>query len=64
MSVRGNHAPLSTLAAQLDEYAAHKVNATSWMFPVDVTIDLPDGVRCPCGRKRVRSHQPDSGGAS
>ena len=32
------------LAAQLDEYAAHKVNATSWMFPVDVTIDLPDGV--------------------
>ena len=25
-------------------YAAHKVNATSWMFPVDVTIDLPDGV--------------------
>lgn len=38
--------PLSpdALAAQLDEYAAHKVNATSWMFPVDVTIDLPDGV--------------------
>ena len=38
--------PLSpdALVAQLDEYAAHKVNATSWMFPVDVTIDLPDGV--------------------
>ena len=42
----GGTTPLSpdALAAQLDEYAAHKVNATSWMFPVDVTIDLPDGV--------------------
>ena len=44
-SVRGNHAPLRrTGRAAGREYAAHKVNATSWMFPVDVTIDLPDGV--------------------
>lgn len=38
--------PLSpdALAAQLDEYAAHKVNATAWMYPVEVDIDLADGV--------------------
>lgn len=39
-------APLSpdALAAQLDEYAAYKVNATGWLYPVEVSIDLPDGV--------------------
>ena len=38
--------PLSpdALAAQLDEYAAYKVNASAWMYPVEVDISLADGV--------------------
>lgn len=38
--------PLSpdSLAAQLDEYAAYRVSATGWMYPVEVDIDLADGV--------------------
>lgn len=41
-----DRAPLSpdALAAQLDEYAAYKVNASAWMYPVEVNIDLADGV--------------------
>lgn len=38
--------PLSpdALAAQLGEYAAYKVSATGWLYPVEVSIDLADGV--------------------
>lgn len=38
--------PLSpdALSATLDAYAAHRVGATGWMYPVSVNIQLADGV--------------------
>lgn len=32
------------VAARVDEYAAHRIGATGWSYPVEVDIDLPDGV--------------------
>ena len=38
--------PLSPdeVAASVDEYTAHRINATGWSYPVEVDIDLPDGI--------------------
>ena len=32
------------VAARVDEYAAYRIDATGWSYPVDVDIQLPDGI--------------------